>query len=203
MTARGAFSAVYGAARSPKRFARAPLFRPGGLRCSPDASRLVTSCHKAWNASITRRNHRHIAVLRTNEHVGSRQTRHREGHLPSNQAARTQHQAMPVPQKKGATPTLLARRLGMGRGSSVLAERPENNACVRGQNNVPTRRRELRRLRGLVRNIDEDVPERFCFGCQHHRQPLPRRARDDEASDFAPLAHEGVCALPRSFISGG
>jgi hypothetical protein len=106
------------------------------------------------------------------------------------------------PDGKGATPTLLARRFGMGQGRSdrpaewpgkVLSDhgrKPEAAECVLG------------RLGDLVRHSDEHVPKRTFSGNRDERQPVALLARDGKAGGFSPLVNEGVGTVPGGLIPG-
>jgi hypothetical protein len=106
------------------------------------------------------------------------------------------------PQRTGATPTLLARHLGMGRGGSGLAEWPGKDASDPGCNPGVAEHRSLRRLGDLVGHFGEHVPERSFGGNRDKRQSVALLTRDGNAGGFSPLVNEGVCTVPGDSIPG-
>jgi hypothetical protein len=107
---------------------------------------------------------------------------------------------MNFPQLKGATPTLLARRLGLGRGGSGLAEWPVEDAS--GPRRKPgTAEHLLRRLGALDGLAHQDVPERSFLADRNERQRVALVSPYGDASGFSPLADEGICARPWSCFS--
>lgn len=103
-----------------------------------------------------------------------------------------------VTTKKGATPTLLAKRLGIGRGSSGPAEWLDENASGPRQKMSRTAGLALRRLHGLVRHFDEDVPERILNFGRRERQPIALgEPYGGDTSVFSVVAFEGICTSIR------
>src|SRR5271165_5083125 len=107
-----------------------------------------------------------------------------------------------VPTYKGATPTLLARRLGMGRSGSGPAEWPVENAS--GPRQKPGAAGSvLRRVDGLLGLVVEDEPE-FGVGLNlDKRETFSPLDRDRAARSLAVVLDEPVCPAPRSNLSRG
>lgn len=97
---------------------------------------------------------------------------------------------MIFPQNTGATPTLLARRLGMGRGSSFDAERHGKDAS--GTRRIGHRqRRALGRLGRLGGVSHQDVPN-WPFGGDCDRQSFANLTPHGNAKALAVAASEDI-----------
>jgi hypothetical protein len=98
-----------------------------------------------------------------------------------------------LPKHKGATPTLLARRLGMGRGGSGTAERPVENASDPRQK-PGVAERSLRGLRNRGRVVHEHEGDWLlvCGRDYHQRQPVSGVAPHSKTEVFPVVPTQGV-----------
>lgn len=101
-----------------------------------------------------------------------------------------------LPMTKEAAPTLLARRLGMGRGGFGTAEWRRHDASGGGRQSAAAWRRVLLcRLGDLVGCADEHVPTGTIVGDRDERQTSAPVTRDGDTGGFSPLVNKGVLTV--------
>jgi hypothetical protein len=104
--------------------------------------------------------------------------------------------------RKGATPTLLARRMGMGRGGSGLTEWRRKDASGPGRESEAAGH-VLGRVDGFSGFVCKDEPKPGVVDGLGERESCSPPDRDRAAHLLAVIRDELVCPVPRSNFSGG
>lgn len=162
------------------------------------------SCTMSHRAAHQRRIEHDIAVLSSIEHTEAAKRGKREGlSREENWLARSDPEMTTIfRHRKGATPTLLARRMGMGRGGSGLTEWRRKDASDPGRQSEAAEH-VLRRVDCFPRFVHEDEPKLGVVCGLNKRESYSPLDRDRAACLLAVIRDEPVCPIPRSNFSRG